>query len=230
MPADDLYVKRIPSSDSRLGRHVVHDPRARGFAAPTPVDTSTWRSKIIRVWDPIPNPNQVIGNCTGVAKCVQFNASGNRRTGVVLKMPDADRIYSLATTIDPWPGSWQPDDTGSSGGAAAKAAQQLGLGGEYRWRFDGASGAIQEVQNGNVVNIGSRWDNRMFEQDSRGRIHLGGGLAGGHEWSLIGFDAYTGEGIGLCWWGRFRRFRIDTEQDLPELLADDGDAHVQARA
>lgn len=227
----DLFVRRIPSTDVRLGRHVVHDSASRGFASPRVVNASTWRSKIIRIWDPVPNPNQCHGECTFVAKCVQCNAAGNRKLGVILGMDTAHQGYSLATTLDPFQGSWTAptwEDTGSSGLGAAKAAQQLGIGGEYHWRFDGAMGVIQEVQDDKVVNVGTRWDNNMFTQDPRGRVRLGGGLAGGHEWSVIGFDAHTGEAIGLCWWGSFRKFRISLD-DLAELLADDGDALVQVR-
>jgi hypothetical protein len=63
---DDLYIRHIPSRDQRLGWHVVQDPRSRGFAGPTPVDRSTWRTRTIRIYDPVPNPNQVHGNCTDV--------------------------------------------------------------------------------------------------------------------------------------------------------------------
>jgi hypothetical protein len=225
---DDLYVKHYDRQDERLGRVVVHDPRSRAFALTPTVDKSTWHSKSIRIYDPTPNPNQVLGDCTGCAKSMMMNSAGNRVSGVVLKLKDADKIYSLATTLDPWAGSWPPDDTGSSGLAAAKAAQRLGLGGTYRFIFGGADEVVQAVMDGHVVNVGSRWDNRMFDQDSRGRIHLGGGVAGGHEWTVRGYDAASKEIIGRCWWGEFKDFRLALA-DLAELLADDGDAHVQER-
>jgi len=193
------------------------------------VDTSTWRTKSIRVYDPTPNPNQQIGDCTGCAKAIQFNAAGNRRTGQVLGMDTADRVYSLATMLDPWQGSYPPDDTGSSGLAAAKAAQQLGLGGEYRWIFNGADGVVQAVMDGHVVNVGTRWDQRMFDI-VQGFVTPGGAVAGGHEWSVRGYDEPKDALMGRCWWGPdFRDFYIKREH-LAELLADDGDALVQARA
>lgn len=225
----DLYVRRFERSDRRLGRVVVHDPRSRAFAFPATVDTTTWRTRSIRLYDPIPNPDQVIGNCTGCAKAMQFNAVGNRVTGQVLRMADADYIYSRATTLDPWPGAYPPDDTGSSGLAAAKAAQQLGLGGTYRWIFNGADGVVQAVMAGHVVNVGTRWDNRMFHQDADGRVEPGGSVAGGHEWTVRGFDADRDWVLGRCWWGGFRDFWIRRDH-LGDLLADDGDALVQARA
>jgi hypothetical protein len=220
-------IERIPFTDRRLGRHIVLDDRSRGFVRPGAVDHSTWRTKSIRIYDPDPNPNQTIGNCTGVAKCVQLNAAKNRVSGRVLNMTDAERVYSLATELDPWPGSWPPTDTGSSGLAAAKAAQKLGLAGEYLWIFGGADGVVQAVMDGDVVNVGTRWDEQMFNPDRNGIVHPGGPVAGGHEWSVRGYDARRDLVLGRCWWGDFRDFWI-SRSDLNSLLADGGDANVQA--
>lgn len=229
MTATDLYVRRIPALDPRLGRHVVHDERSRGFALAATVDTSKWVTKLIRVYDPVPNPNQTIGDCTGCAKAMQMNAAGNRKKGVVLGLATADKVYSLATTLDPFDGSYPPDDTGSNGLSAAKAAQKLGLGGTYRWIFNGADGVVQAVMDGHVVNVGTRWDNNMFNQDAKHFVHPGGGIAGGHEWTVRGYSVEMDALRGRCWWGTFRDFWIK-RTDLAELLADQGDAHVQARA
>jgi hypothetical protein len=230
MPADDLYIRHIPSRDQRLGWHVVQDPRSRGFTGPTPVDRSTWRTRTIRIYDPVPNPNQVHGNCTMCAKAVQMNAIGNRKSGVVLNMAWAEETYVWETNNDEFPGGMPQDDTGSSSLSSCKTAQHYGVGGEYRWRFDGADGVVQEVMAGNVVNIGSRWDNNMFDQDEEGFITPGGGVAGGHEWSVRGYIEPKDALIGRCWWGpMFRDFYIKREH-LNDLLHDDGDAHVQARA
>jgi hypothetical protein len=225
----DLYVRRFDRQDPRLGRQVVHDPRSRAFPLATAVDTSTWRSKAIRIYDPAPNPSQVIGNCTGCAKAIQLNAAGNRKTGVVLRMADADRIYSLATSLDPWPGAYPPDDTGSSGGAAAKAAPQLGLGGTYRWVFNGADGVVQAVMDGLVVNVGTSWTYGMFDPDANGFIEPTGAVAGGHEYSARGYVEPLDAVIIRCWWGSFRDVLIKREH-LNDLIMDDGDALVQQRA
>jgi hypothetical protein len=230
---DDLYVRRIPRTDPRLGREVVHDERSRGFAMRTTVDRSTWRTRTLRIYDPSPNPNQIVGNCTGCAKAMQLNALGNRKSGVVLKMAQADSIYGLATTLDPWPGSWTApswEDTGSSFLAASKAAQQLGLGGRYEWIFNGADGVVQAVMEGHVVNVGTTWYQQMFDQDEEGFVTPGGSVAGGHEWSVRGYVEPKDALIGRCWWGpMFRDFYIKREH-LNDLLMDNGDAGWQARA
>jgi hypothetical protein len=193
------------------------------------VDQSTWRTKNIRVYDPIPNPNQCHGECTGVASVIAFNAAGNRKRGVVLGMDDAHRIYSGATTLDPWDGSWPPTDTGSSGLAAAKSAQAQGYGGAYHWIMSGIDGVVQAIIDGAVVSIGTRWDNNMFDPDSDGRVHLGGPVVGGHQWVARGYDAERDWLKCRCWWGGFRDFYL-ARTDAGELLADAGDAHVQERA
>jgi hypothetical protein len=194
------------------------------------VDTSTWNDKRIRLYDPRPNPNQCHGECTGCAKCMQLNAVGNRVTGRVLTMYNAHLIYSLASTLDPWAGSWAPpswEDTGSSGLASSKAAQQLNLAGAYRWVFGGADEAIQTVIDGDAVSVGTWWYGNMFEMDSAGFVEPTGGRVGGHQWILRGYVERLDAGVGRCWWGdEFRDFRI-RRSHLNDLLMDDGDAHVQ---
>lgn len=227
--SDNVYVKVLEQKDPRLGRNIVHDPSSRRFALSVSIDRSTWRDKKVRIYDPSPNPNQTIGNCTGCAKAMQFNAIGNRKPGVVLTMRDATNIYSKATTLDPWQGSYPPDDTGSSGLAAAKAAQAMGIGGTYRWLFGGADEVVQATMDGHIVNVGTRWDFRMFKPDAQGIVHPGGEVAGGHEWTVRGYEKKRDLVIGRCWWGGFRDFYI-SRFDLAALLADDGDAHVQDRA
>jgi hypothetical protein len=197
------------------------------------VDRTLWRDKAIRLYDPIPNPNQPIGCCTGVAKCCQFNAIGNRVMGSVLNMDDAIRIYSRNTQIDPWPGSYPPDDTGSSGLASAKTAQEMGLGGEYRWLFGGADEVIQAVMNGQVISVGTWWYWDMFDASggmflSRPVVTPTGGQAGGHQYVIRGYDKGHDLALGRCWWGGFKDFWIK-RADLDALLRDGGDAHFQER-
>jgi hypothetical protein len=194
------------------------------------VDKSTWKTKTIRVYDPWPTPNQPIGCCTGVAKSSQFNAIGNRVKGEILNMDDAIKIYSTATTLDPWSGSYPPDDTGSSGLASAKAAIQHGLGAEYRWLFGGADEVVQAIMANEVISVGTWWYWDMFEEDSKGIVHPGGGLAGGHQWIVRGYNKPRDLIKGRCWWGHELRDFWISRTDLDALLKDDGDAHWQKRA
>lgn len=225
---DDIYVKRIEQQDPRLGRFVRHDPASRGFPMRLTIDKSTWRDKSVRIYDPTPNPNQCHGECTFCAKCMEFNAVGNRVKGKVLGMACAHEGYSLTTTLDPFQGQWPPDDTGSNGLAAAKAAQQMGLGGEYRWYFGGADEIVQAIQDGWVVDIGSWWHWDMFEPDEDGYIRATGGYAGGHQYVARAYWK-SRDWVGLrCWWGSYRDVWI-ARADLDSLMHDDGDAHSQQR-
>lgn len=219
-------VEVVEQQSELLGRNKVHDERSRAFPMRGAVDRSTWRDKEIRLYDPWPNPNQTVGCCTGVAKCHQFNAVGNRKMGQVLDMEDAERIYSRNTEIDPWDGSWPPTDTGSSGLASAKTAQEFGLGGEYRWLFGGADEVVQNIVEGRAISVGTWWYWDMFEQNGDGLVSVSGGQAGGHQWIARGYDASRDWVEGRCWWGSFRDFWI-TRTDLDNLLRDGGDAHWQ---
>lgn len=220
---------QIPSEDPRLGRNIVHDERSRAFPLLTPIDKSTWRDKAVRIYDPIPNPNQTIGNCTGCAKAMEFNAVGNRVAGRVLKMVNATAFYARATEIDPFPGTYPPEDTGSSGLAAAKAAVEQGYGGEYRWLFRGADEIVQAVMDGHVVNVGTWWYEGMMPHDYSRLVHPTGMKVGGHQWIVRGYDKSSDWVMGRCWWGTFRDFWI-TRSDLQNLMMDDGDAHIQVKA
>lgn len=240
----DLHVVTVEQQDNRLGRQVVHDPRSRGFATRATVDRSLWRDKEIRLYDPWPNPNQPVGCCTGVSKAEQFNAVGSRVMGRVLTMSDALRCYARNTEIDPWEGTfvydpetgrWSGEDTGSSGLASAKTAQEFGWGGEYRWLFGGADEVVQNIMEGRTVSAGTWWYWDMF--DASGGTYGGapivkptGGQAGGHQYLLRGYAQSRDLVEGRCWWGEdFRDFWV-ARADLHDLLMDDGDAHVQVTA
>lgn len=224
----DLDIEVVDQLDKRLGRQKVHDPVSRGWPLSMGIDRDKWRTKAVRIYDPRPNPNQCHGECTGVAKAMQFNAIRNRVKGKVLKMDDAHKIYSLATTKDPWRGSWPPTDTGSSGLASAKAAEQLGLGGSYRHVFRGADEVVQLIQEGRAVSVGTWWMWDMFDPDDNGIIEPTGGRAGGHQYIARAYDAKR-DFVGIrCWWGEFRNAWI-RRAHLNDLLMDGGDAHVQDR-
>jgi hypothetical protein len=219
----------VEQRDERLGRQRVHDSRSKAFPAPLAVDKASWVTKTLRIYDPKVNPNQCHGECTCVAKCVQFNAKGNRVMGVVLDMDNAHELYHLATTLDPFDGVWPPDDTGSSGLASAKAAQRLGLGGAYTWVFNGADGVVQQIQNGHVVSCGTWWYEGMFNFNYNRVIEPTGAKAGGHQYSAFGYDAKKDLVKIRCWWGPDWRDVYISREHLNELLLDDGDAHIQER-
>lgn len=221
-----MDIEVIEQQSPLLGRQKVHDERSRGFPMLGAVDRTTWRDKKVRLHDPLPNPNQVVGCCTGVAKCCQLNAAGNRVRGRVLSMADAERVYSRSSEIDPWDGQWPPTDTGSSGLASAKTAAEFGLAGEYRWLFGGADEVVQNVVEGRVISVGTWWYEGMFHQSTTGLIQPSGSKVGGHQYVIRGYDQSSDLVLGRCWWGSFRDFWL-LRADLDTLLRDGGDAHFQ---
>jgi hypothetical protein len=229
-PEPELKIIRLTPQDPRLGRAVVHDPRSRNYAAARRAVVR--KDKAHRIYDPTPNPDQTIGNCTGVAECVMANTVGNRRLGVRLNMSTADKIYSRATQIDVFPGIWPPVDSGSSGLAAAKAAVEQGIGTGYEWYF-GIDAVLDGLQT-RPISIGTWWPEGMFERDINLRVRPTGQKLGGHQWTLRAHWPSSSRTIGqqlvegICWWGSYRALRM-TVDDFAELLADDGDAHHTMR-
>lgn len=218
---------RIESTDPRLGRNVHHDDASRGFAVQAAdVPTRKFRHRIYHPW---PLPAQTIGNCTGVDQCVKCNSVPQRRSGQrVLTMKDAVAIYSRATELDPFDGSYPQTDTGSNGLSACKAAKELGHVGRYEWVF-GGNDQLKAALRLRTVGVGTIWTNDMFHPEPGSLLVTPtGGVAGGHEWTLIGWGPYYKAYEGVCWWGsKFGRngmFRI-RETHLQELRDQDGDAH-----
>jgi hypothetical protein len=220
-------------TDPRLGRLVRHDPRSRAY--PFTATEAPRRDIQLRGYGPHPVPNQTIGCCTGVDAAVKCNVVGNRVKGVILDMDDAVRIYTRATHLDDGPGAYPPDDTGSSGLAAAQASKEFGLITRYEWIFTGTAGIYAALTAGHPVGVGTRWDTRMFDPDpTTGLVEPGGDVAGGHQWTVTGYRRKLDAFVGQCWWGAWGlgdagRFLI-RRGDLEQLLADQGDAHITYRA
>ena len=229
---DSVRAFTLPRTDDRLGRHVEHDERSRAYAVTAPRHSNVYRSFRHKVFSPKPVPNQTIGNCTGVDQCVRADAQGNRVRGVVLGMDVAIKLYGRATQLDSFQGTYPPNDTGSSGLAAAKAAKEAGIIDRYEWIFGGVDQVLETLRL-RPVGVGTVWYNDMFNPDPRSLlVSPTGGMAGGHQWSIIGWSQRYGAFEGLCWWGpdfgSNGMFRI-RKADLANLLADDGDAHVTFR-
>jgi hypothetical protein len=136
-------------------------------------------------------PNNLIpfsqrrGSCTanavgGVLSTQPFTAR--------LTQDDVDeRIYPLATTIDEFPNSWPPEDTGSSGVAAWRAAVQLG----YTDISSTAISSLEELQSAlqkTSCFVGVDWYDSMFTPTRCGELTISGPSVGGHEVQIIGIN------------------------------------------
>lgn len=207
-----------------LGRLVEHDPRARHYVAavaPRP-RTVMWEHEA-----PIIDQGS-IGMCTGAALAQWLNTN-TARPGPTrfLDRSDALTLYRLATRLDPFPGRYEPDDTGSSGAAVCKAGVQLGYLTAYRWTFSFMSflGALAK----SPVLVGTEWYEGMNDPNPHGFIHPTGDVLGGHEYLVLGCDVDRktvtilnswGEG-----WGQHGRAHLSWA-DMALLLRNQGDVKV----
>ena len=111
------------STSFALGRHVEHDPKSRAFLARM---VEIPRTVLHAHNAPVLDQGKV-GSCTGhtMAQALNTEFFNTARTGgTYLNDTEAVALYSAASFIDDIPGGYLPDDTGSSGLAVAKAAQQ----------------------------------------------------------------------------------------------------------
>lgn len=226
-----LVVKKFDPADPRLGRHVLHDSRSLRFLAPRK-DPATLTSVRHMVHIPILDQGDV-GSCTGHAGTAALG-SDPFWTGAQSFLTDphdpheyAVMLYSQATMLDPWPGQWEPDDTGSDGLSIAKALKARGLISGYQaaTSLEAALTALAQ----RVVIVGTSWYSGMYEVAADGRMNVSGATLGGHEFALDELDVENervwmrnswGESYGLrgrAWMGW---------EDLRRLLADFGDCTV----
>jgi hypothetical protein len=234
-----LHVQRIPERrvpGRALGRHVRHDPRSLSYLYPER-DPATLTS--VRHERAIPVLDQGnLGSCTGNAAegCVGSEPFYATIPGTVLGRPtgnaqvDEDQaaaLYSAATTLDSYRGSYPPTDTGSDGLSVAKAAKAAGLisGYQHCTSLNAALAALAE----RPVITGVSWYEGMDDPDADGLVHVTGAVRGGHEFVLdeldvegqrVGFTNSWGEG-----WGVQGRAYISWA-DFKRLLSEDGDVTV----
>ncbi len=142
---------------------------------------------------------------------------------------DALGLYSLATDLDEYVGSYPPDDTGSDGLSVAKACRQKSLIKAYRWAF-GVDDVLVALSNVPVL-VGTTWPDTFDTPDMSGRVYITrrSRFRGGHE---VVFDAIDVESE-LAWftnswgpaWGIKGRACVSFDT-LGRMLNDNGDCTV----
>lgn len=99
-------------------------------------------------------------------------------------------LYTAATHVDPWPGSYPPEDTGSSGLAVCKVLRSRGIISGYRWATT-AQGLARLLQDGPVL-LGMPWHEAFMEPAPGGWIEHGdwrrSPVVGGHEVEIVGVE------------------------------------------
>lgn len=217
--------------ESRLGRIVHHDPLSKKLFSlrhnNSPIRSVTWP-----IHAPVLDQGD-LGSCTGNALAQWINTThglkGRKhvKAGKYLIEADAVSLYSAATRFDDTPGTYPPDDTGSSGLAVCKAGVNAGYLLGYLHAF-GFNHFQQAIMQGPVI-VGTTWTHDMFLPDSHGVVHTSGPVAGGHEYLVYGMD--TVKQLVLCrnsWgvaWGINGHFYIPFDE-FANLLADQGDVTI----
>lgn len=209
-----------------LGRNIEHDPLSRRFAHPKKVfvkKTTLWTHSA-----PVLDQGQ-LGSCTGnaLAQCLNTDYFTLSRPSRFLDEHDAVMLYSKATRLDPFPGSWPPDDTGSSGNAVSKAGRAFGYLSAWRWTFSFTS-FLSALQTQPLI-VGTAFYAGMEDPARDGLVKATGGVLGGHEYCCLGVDYETEVLTFLNSWGRDwglnGRFKMKFK-DFAVLQADQGDVTV----
>jgi hypothetical protein len=247
---EEVYTRAIEEVESdhggRLGRHVEHDPRSKDWAweetAQIAPVTHNRHGSIFNQGN--------IGSCTGNAsagatncdpffttrskECIVTSPEGEAKwlPGRSVTETNAKVTYSAATVLDGYPGTWPPDDTGSSGLAVAKVLNKAGLISSYRHAFS-TEQALQALQTYPFI-FGTDWYEGFDEPDDNGLVEISGQIRGGHE-IVCRELAKAGSSMDdwLLWfdnswaksWGYDGRFCM-TVKTFTTLLGNDGDVTI----
>jgi hypothetical protein len=216
-----------------LGRHVHFDSRSLRYlyTADRPVEAisaALWTRRI-----PVLDQGD-LGSCTGnalmgaVGTSPLFEALPATRPN--LDEAEAVKVYSLATSLDSYPGQYPPTDTGSDGLDACKAGQQLGLLSGYTHCLDLNSMQLA-LQTGPVI-IGIDWYSSFDDPDpNTGLVAISKSayVRGGHEVEVLGVDPDKQLFMAVNSWGTSWGmsgtfcFSFDT---MSRLFAEEGDCTV----
>lgn len=213
-----------------LGRHVHHDIRSLGF-----LFHDTWKVIEDKVWPRhIPILDQgSLGSCTGNAMVGDLGTSpdfeGLPSNHPALDENEAVHLYSEATKLDPYQGTYPPDDTGSDGLSVAKAAKNDGLISGYQ-HCTTLDSTLQALMNGPVI-IGINWYSSFDNPDPDGTIRITSNayVRGGHEVVLRSVDTVNSKfGGDNSWgpdWGNNGSFKM-SYTTFTRLMSEDGDCTV----
>lgn len=179
-----VRIEQSPDVPFPLGRHVEHDDASRSYLAATAARVT---GSVFHKHRGASTNQRNLGACVGFTGADYLMSAPLVRKTDHFVDADGVRFYELATQLDNVPGSYPPDDTGSSGLGLGKALKQLGLITSYDHCFgiDHVRGALQL----RPVAVGLHWYRSMFTPTSEGIISsIGGSLDGGHEFTILGYD------------------------------------------
>jgi hypothetical protein len=229
-----LDVQRIPEivvPGKRLGRHKHWDSRSLAYQV-IPRDPRTLVSVLWAGHNDVLDQGDM-GSCTGnsevnaVATDPVWGALPS--THVALDEALAIKWYERATELDPFPGVMPPDDTGSDGLSACKAAKETGFISGYTHATSLA--AMQTALQSGPAMLGLNWYDSFDQPASDGTVEISPNaeVRGGHEVCVRGIDVTRGMfRIVNSWsaeWGDHGYFQM-SYATVDRLLHEDGDVTV----
>lgn len=208
--------------DRTLDRVPFFDARSRDFPIRALLDTTQPRSYTWACTTYLDQGSE--GACVGFAWAHEAAA---RPVVHPVTERTARGIYQAAQQLDPWPGA-EPDYSGTSVLAGAKATRTQGLVKSYRWAF-GLTDALAAISRHGPTVLGINWREGMWDTDKAGYIHATGPIVGGHAILATGVNVRARTvTLHNSWgqtWGRNGNALI-TWADLDTLLRDDGECCV----
>lgn len=217
-----------------FGRNINHDPESLRYRVGREAKPKTVSWDIF-----IPILNQAnIGKCvaeTGAeylgSELIWPTLSADLKKTLSTSVDTAEAwtsaLYRELTSSDTFPGSWEPDDTGSDGLTLGKVLTKRKLINGYRHvtTIGEADAAIQE----GPFAAGTMWLSGMDNPRTDGTVKVSGTVRGGHEYLCFARDAER----DLWWfrnhwtpqWGKNGTFAYDTP-GLQKLMGMQGDITV----
>lgn len=170
----------------RLGRHIEHDARSRQHAVKFDLADILSLKSVHHQRESGPLDQGEVGSCTGNAEVGILMSQPLWYPGLALTEKDALELYHEATKLDRIPGTYPPNDTGSSGLAVMKAAVKAGFIDAYKHAFSIAA-ALKALQSVPFIG-GNPWYDSFDSPDKNGVISIqeGAVIRGGHEWAFNG--------------------------------------------
>jgi len=229
---DVIRIPEYPGA-GRLGRHIEHDPRSRGYVAEQAAAVVDTDHKA----HGLPLDQGDVGSCTANALCGAQNADPfypltyppTRKAP--LTESDAIALYERETSDEGQP--YPQYDPGGTGLAVCKAARELGWLKRYAWAFTFDSALRALVMRPAI--IGCNWYDSMDQPDSNGVVAISpnASVRGGHEIVATSIDT-TNQLVGFwnSWgtgWGVGGRFYM-SYATVERLLAEQGDFKVPGAA
>lgn len=250
MPAHSIKLEHIPwhteGGARPLGRHVEHDSRSLNYLFRSPRHV-TIQSVRHQEFSPVIDQGQ-LGSCTGnaaesaagcdpVFSVIPDSVTAKPGSDAGADEQQAIALYHAATVLDGFRGTYPPDDTGSTGLAAAKAMQQAGLISGYQHATD-INTMVSALMVAPVM-IGINWYSSFDTPAADGTIALAkrAHVRGGHELCVIGYESASNNGsvnsadmltIKNSWstgWGALGYCRLSVK-DMDTLLGQQGDATI----